>query len=926
MQDALENLSIPIDAGLAIFNLNYPEDGNADGGRIVYPIQEMTSSNVNSLVTLINSTPAQTNTPLCETLYEAYQYFSGGPVTYGNKDANGKGWYKIDGYQVNTPPSILSEGNYTTPFKKCPDVGYVIYITDGAPTLDNHADTSISTLIGNAKVKADYSTVSYYDSYLDEEKESYFPALAAYMFNNDLVSGPVDSKGNDNKQSVRLFTIGFSAGADAAAELLEEAAFRGGNPRNDSGVSKGYYRAATGLDLAAALEDALKTILAVDSSFTSPSIASNNFDKTQTYNSAYYAMFLPGSGPRWSGNLKKLKVTASGELVAPGPTANAIDEAGNISSTTCTYWNSCASSAPDGNRVNSGGVLPKLRAKLKSRKILTNVGGLTDIDNVAESTMYSLLGSPAAESEAVAVQTHLDWLYGVDVDNDDNDFDADGKPIVTDAREDIMGDPLHSKPLAINFGESTSSLDVRVLVGTNQGLLHMFKDSDTGSNDYSVGTVDESWAFIPAELIDNLPALRQNEATGTHNVYGLDSSPVAYTKTDASGKVIEAWVYIGMRRGGSSYYALNITSPDSPVLGWVINPSSDGFTNLGQTWSEPVVTTVPGVDGPVLIFGGGYGDSSAGKGKGVYIVEALTGKKIHHFVHDDMDAIPNKVAVLDSNNDGATDRIYATDISGNVWRMDLANKVPGDWTTFKFASIGSTSPNNRMFFAEPTVAQTQFTNLHSESGVLSYQTIPYDAVTVGSGNRTHPLDATTVDMFYVFQDRNVVSKHFSDTDTPAALTIADLYDVSSNPPSSEADNVTFGTKRGWYYDFNMAGEKTLSASLIFDGKVYFTSFIPPTDQTVDLDAGICGFSGQGRLYVFDLHKGTRTYSQVYYELGERVPDTPQIVIPEPKEGEEPQAYIIGVGKGEQDENGQYKGTINIGTGLDTNKIYFHVDE
>lgn len=88
---------------------------------------------------------------------------------------------------------------------------------------------------------------------------------------------------------------------------------------------------------------------------------------------------------------------------------------------------------------------------------------------------------------------------------------------------------------------------------------------------------------------------------------------------------------------------------------------------------------------------------------------------------------------------------------------------------------------------------------------------------------------------------------------------------------------------------------------------------------------MCGFAGQGRLYVLGLHKGTRTYSELYYDVGERVPDTPQIVIPEAGDGEESVAYIIGVGKGEC-ENGVCKGTATLGSGLTTNRIYYHIEE
>ncbi|MFV7782851.1 pilus assembly protein [Shewanella marisflavi] len=923
LKDVLEDWaesSIRVDAGLAVFNLNHAEEGNADGGRIVSDIKEMTDANRNSLISLINSMPAQTNTPLCETLYEAYQYFSGGPVTFGNKDSNAKGNDKIDDYVPNTPPSILSSGNYTTPFKKCADTAYIVYITDGAPTLDKFADPALVSLFSQGSSKGDYSPFTFVND-KGEDEDSYFPALASYMANNDLVVGVEDVNGVDHEQNVRVFTIGFSAGADRAAALLEEAAYRAGSPRVE-GVSKGYKKAEDDLELKEAFNEVLKSIYSIDSSFTSPSIASNNFDKTQTYNSAYFAMFLPGKGPRWSGNLKKLKVNSSGEIVGPGGNTKAIDSNGNIASSTCTYWNTCAANNLDGNKVNSGGVLPALRSTLKNRIIKTNgASGLIGIEASGFVSSYS--------------QDDLDWLYGVDIDDDDNDGSN------SDAREDIMGDPLHSKPLAINFGDkplvgdecvaaqalgrSCENLDVRVLVGTNQGLVHMFKDSDAGSDDYSIGTVSETWAFLPQELWGNIPKLRQNDPTGTHSVYGMDLSPVAYTETDSNGKVNKAWVFLGMRRGGTSYYALDITNPDAPSFKWKIDSNTTGFEDLGQSWSEPVVTFVPGIDDPVLVIGGGM-VSAEGSGEAVYIVNASTGAYINKFTSTGMSSIPNKVAVLDSNNDGITDRIYAADIGGNVWRIDMPEMTQSTWSTFKFASISaSTSPNDRMFFAEPSVAQTQFNNIHNNSGELTYQTVPYDAVTIGTGNRTHPLDMNTNDMFYVFQDRNVVTKTFTSSDAPAALTISNLYDVTTSPPNSQSENVTFGTKRGWYYDYSVAGEKTLSASLIFDGKVYFTSFIPPTRTDVDLDAGICGFAGQGRLYVFDLHKGTRSYSETYYEIGERVPDTPQIVIPKPEDGEDSTAYIIGVGKGEC-ENGECKGTVALGSGLSTNRIYYHLNE
>ena len=66
----------------------------------------------------------------------------------------------------------------------------------------------------------------------------------------------------------------------------------------------------------------------------------------------------------------------------------------------------------------------------------------------------------------------------------------------------------------------------------------------------------------------------------------------------------------GLRRGGKAYYALDISNPDNPVFLWQIDKSSTGFSELGQSWSVPVITYIPGYAGgvrkPVLVFAAGY--------------------------------------------------------------------------------------------------------------------------------------------------------------------------------------------------------------------------------------------------------------------------------------------------------------------------------
>ncbi len=923
-KDAIKNIVIStpsVDFGLAVFNLNSPEEGSADGGRIISGIKTRTAAEKDALLSTISNLPANTNTPLCETMFEAYRYFAGEGIKFGHADIdyNDKG----DKYDKNTPPydtSIESGSNYISPLTVCPDKAYVVYITDGSPTLDQYADGDVISLTATASAEGDYSSFSE-----GLEKPSYLAALASYMYHND-VAHKLDENGDDLFQNVLTYTIGFSAGAADAAPLLKETALRGGGE---------YFAASNSIELQDVLSEVLSSIMSVDSTFTSPSIANNNYDRTQTLDVAYYGMFIAGTGPRWTGNLKKLRVVGGAMKDASGKLATG--DNGNILATACTYWSDC-SAGEDGNKVTEGGAAASLKkqAETVGRQLFSNIGGgltkltVTNISGGDTASLATFMNTTEAELENT-----LSWLAGVDVDDDNRD---DSK---LDIRSDIMGDPLHSKPLAIDFG-SADSPDIRIIFGTNQGLVHMLRD--LGSS------VTENWGFIPYELLPNVTKLRENSASGGHTIYGMDLSPVAYIEAGESG-IEKAWVFAGMRRGGSSYYALDITSPDSPSLMWVITPDSAGFSDLGQTWSEPIVAKIPGHSEPVIIFGGGYDTSydatptTSPIGRAVYIVDAKTGALLHTFgvsasggtqIPGITDSIASPITILDSNNDGITDRIYATDVGGNIWRMDMPTETRADWTAFKFADIGgSTVISDRRFFSEVVVAQTVVTNItevtvtetdtngnETTTTTQAYQSVPYDAVTVGTGNRPTPSSADVVDMYYVFQDRNVNPRSFdgSTNEIPAPLTLNDLYDVSFKSPETEAENITFGKKIGWYYDFSATGEKSLSASLIIEGKVYFTTFVPSDSALSEL---VCTIAGHGRLYIFDLHKGARTRTSEYIVIErESPPDTPPVLCigdecgiifpdPDPDSGDDPSANT---------------GIMDIGLKLDANKIYYHTQD
>ncbi|QYJ78073.1 pilus assembly protein [Shewanella acanthi] len=951
-----------IDFGLAVYNLNYPKEGDSDGGRIVAAIKPRTPAEKDALIKTITNLPADTNTPLCETLYEAFRYFSGGEIKYGHADKNYNGG--AIHYTANQPmydTSAESNGSYISPLSKCNKVGHIIYITDGAPVLDTSADTLIQSLGGKPYTYAEASGDI-------PAKTSYLPALAEYMFNNDL-----DNNDDNGFQRVITHTIGFSLGKDEehAEPLLIETAKRSG----DFGT---YTAADNTVELVEAITKIVAEIEQTGQRFSAPGVAFSSADPTRTLDAAYYALFEPSQSPKWTGNLKKLKVNSSGVLVdATGK--GAIDSSGGLAATSCTIWSYCSAKGDigyvgdDGNEedganiVAAGGAARRINPA--SRTIYSDFNSelqplvkdtaakyAQDISSPSESDMYVALArymgldiSDASNQLTKAFR----WIFGWNVDVAKENTDGSVAEYTSigvgldgaregDIRADIMGDPLHSRPLAIDYGNYNM-----IFVGTNHGMMHAFKDEGD--------KVTESWAFLPYQLLPNLSRIRSNNYALGHAVYGLDGTPIAYVDR---GDTFKAWLYFGMGRGGQSYFAMDV-STSTPKLKWEISNTDSGFEELGQTWSTPVITKIPANDGkPVLIFGGGYNnayDSGSGKdsdGRMVYIVDADTGTLLRTFGVGDgplntvlpgiTDSIVGSIATLDSNGDGITDRLYASDLGGNVWRMDMPSTTPSAWGAYKFAELGGTGASDRRFFYEPAVAQTYFTNISKVSvtdadgnvtTAITSQNVSYDAVTLGSGNRADPLSTNVDDKFFVLQDRNVVTQQFGDGDgqmaVPSPIKYTDLYDVATQGvPDTQTENINFGEKRGWYYSLSGSGEKSLSPAVIIKGKVYFTSFTPAGPAQ---DADTCAVLTEGKLYTFDLHKGG-LYSEMNV-CDNCIPQPPTIItppiIPAEKEGEQdiiPDPVLI-IGKGTCDKDGQNcTGTVDLDSGLDTNKIYYHIDE
>jgi type IV pilus assembly protein PilY1 len=859
-----------MDFGLEIFNDN--QNNTHNGGRIISAIRPLKSSDQTktNFINAVNRFESNTATPLAESIWEAFLYFSGSNVLWGNDNDNS--------ITISADGSAQSNNKYISPLiDDCADYGYIILITDGDPTNDDAANTLIQSLTGQSSTYKNADGV---------DTNSYLPHLTGWMHDHDILDGVNGRSNKSGTQNISTYTISFGDSVSNNGKILLNAAAKAGGGA--------YYNATDASGLSSALNNIIKDIAARQFTMAAPSVAASNIDKTQYLDNLYMTGFVPGKGPFWGGNLKKLKYTSTG--IKDANNNLALDSNGRLLSTAKTYW----SSAADGNAIAKGGAQEMLAKLTTARTIYTHTTSsaltLLDAANFTSTQQKQDLGLSGSATVS-DVATMISWIKGVDTDSA-----LATKP----NRATIIGDMMHSKPLVINYGASTQggTPDLRIIAGTNSGFLHMFKDAGD--------TVSETWAYIPYPLLKNQATLKAASIAVDH-ISGIDGSPVSYVvDKNSDGQILssttgdKAWVFVGQRQGGRSYYALNVTNPDSPSLKWIITGgTTTGFSRLGQTWSTPQVTKIPGYKDdsgnykPVLVFAGGYdtnkdaatiGTSDA-TGNAIYFVDADTGALIFSVSPDAtsstnlsvttmLDSIPSDVTLFDSNGDGLTDRLYVGDTGGNLWRMDLPGTDKTKWSIFKLASLGSdvTLADDRRFFGAPLIVRSinpKVTKL--ADGTYKYTQQPYDAVMLGSGNRNKPSSDKTVNNAY-FMIRDMHPAVYGETETKptdaSAIDISSLYDITGNkigviastgPTAAQLTEIVALTssKKGWFYKMTGSGEKVFGSGLVSNGILNFTSFIPEASAVGVNQCSLGASIGSTRLYSIDMTYGYYTGLTAY---------------------------------------------------------------
>lgn len=855
----------------------YTSTEGAEGGMVIEAVQPLTSTSLSSFITTINGLNAAGPTPLSETLYEAYLYYSGGNVLYGNRSercSSSSGALCSSGNlvtQLSTNDARTTAGGstYKSPADSACKANYIVYLTDGEATLDQQSNSAIASLTGATCPTA----TSGYDNNSSTWNGVCLAALSGYMHNNDLRSSVT------GKQNVTINYIAL--GPDVDANYLNAAATAGGGKAYDADDYSTLYSQLSGL---------LNPPSNNAAAFTSPSVAVNAFNKTQILEDMYVAMFKPSATAHWNGNLKKFKlrpidpdnngdtdlaIVGRGSTSTTADTVSAVGTSGFFTNDAKDFWQATTDATTD--LTTKGGAANLIPAP-GSRNVYTYIGTNTPTAPVALSSHLfntantgitdSLLGTTSSGCSTTVGTgspcraTLINWTRG--------DSDGDGNTSEADPRH-IMGDPIHSQPSVVIYGSGSTTTDqlndAVVYVATNDGFLHAI-DASSGV---------ELWSFIPQELFGDLINIYEDEnITLNTKHYSLDGDiRVLKYDQDNDGKVEsgdKVFLYVSQGRGGDSYYALDVTSKNAPKFMWSLNSSTLSVVN--KSWSTPTLGRVnTGATGQnaqklVLIFGGGYDDAEDAEGytaagdtygNAIYMVDAVKGTVLWsqtvgadafaNMTH----AIPGNVTVLDTNSDGYSDRMYVGDMAGQLWRFDITNFVDYTAPTADIAfsvaggviaSLGAKAEatpsvaNNRVFYNSPDVAEFVVT------GSANYYNIA-----IGSGDRAKPKsNVTTQDYFYSIRDYQLGAMSQAAYNNYLPIKHADLTTVTGQSA------VTIGTN-GWKLALT-AKEKALAQSVTVNGVVMFTTFIPGTPPANSCDPS----TGSARAYTVVVNTGMKYFT------------------------------------------------------------------
>ncbi len=840
-------------------------NGSPDGAYVRAAVRTMTAANKtlykNLVLSFGSNADKSNNGKLGLTMSEVSRYFSGSTAYAGANKVKRDHAGNVSGTAPSNavyalPGNALASSTATTyqsPVSSACKKNFVIFLSNGKSSSNSSDNTTATSHL--AAVGGNTATIPLTPSGFQVEAADEWARYLANRTTNPVITYVIDV----------VPTVAGQYSMDYKA-LLESMADNGGGKYFNAGSAGA---SDLGAKIKAALDQITVEIQSVNSVFASASLPVSVNTQGTYLNQVFIGMFRPDifTKPSWKGNLKQYKFLASVQGSGFALDLVDADDALAINNNTgfitqCarsfwtppttapdTYWdytnseargtctaiaNSIWSNTPDGDVVEKGAAGYRLRAIAPgARSVKTcsscTPGTLADFaDGNTAITATDLGAADAAERTKM-----INWTRGMDVKDEDGDAN------VTEMRPSTLGDVVHSRPVAVDYGGGTG---VVVYYGANDGMLHAINGNQTGA---AAGS--ELWSFVAPDQYGRLKRIYDNSllitfpsvGDATVKPYFFDGPITAYR--DQAGT--HTWIYATQRRGGRMIYAFDVSTPAAPALLWragCTTPLGDdtgcmsGFAEIGQTWSALKSLKAEGYGAgatPMLIVGGGYdtcedtdngttnNSCSSPKGNRIYVLDAETGSILRAFGGGGADgsilrSVVGDVTVVPNATTGLADYAYATDTGGNVYRITFGTAAPAGWGFTRIASLGGSAPNRKFLFGPEVVVTPTF-----------------NAVLMGSGDREHPLLSNTAttsvaNAFFMLEDKPLDSTWLSSESTTCGgnyLCEGSLLEISNNGSTPLPSDLA--AKKGWYLTLGPTEQVVTSAVVVF-GEVTFSTHIP----------------------------------------------------------------------------------------------------
>ncbi|HEX7641408.1 MAG TPA: PilC/PilY family type IV pilus protein [Burkholderiaceae bacterium] len=426
---------------------------------------------------------------------------------------------------------------------------------------------------------------------------------------------------------------------------------------------------------------------------------------------------------------------------------------------------------------------------------------------------------------------------------------------IVDSQVTAVGPPSASYSSSTNPGYNAFSTQYAarkpvVYVGANDGMMHAF-DGGSGSTGGS-----ELFAYVPSFVYgcsssrkcssSSTPTASNPVISGVNGLaslgnpsfvhhYLVDSTPVVndvdlnntgghlttdgvvQSLTTASG-YSPNWISLlvgGLGKGGHGYYALDVTDPgswtsESAVAGKVLWEFTD--SRMGDSYGSPVIVKTLQY-GWVVILTSGYNNAD---GHGYFfIVDAKTGALLQAIDVGAAGASATKqtglahpTAYINDYTNYTADAVYAGDLLGNLWRLDLTS---GDsaYTVTQIAALTDPKGNPQPVTTDPFPEQQPNTlnryvfvgtgRLLGASDTSSTQIQTFYALIdgktdvgafyggpAGSGQTLPPGVSFPVTRSNMMANTNLATGITFDTDKPMGW----YFDLSTDPATGVAERVT----------------------------------------------------------------------------------------------------------------------------------------